>query len=156
MPQSVSSSSIVTEVRLLSSALLRCERNPALFPAHVQRLRSLAFEVRRMRSSLGISQECLAADSLPLERAGRVVYALYDHRGSDVFYLASREPAGIDLYRLYLFAQRNRGNPLLDYLRRTDFSLLGIYPLESIAVTGVPFSVISRSRLIYWRSVLLY
>ncbi|GFE53053.1 hypothetical protein BaOVIS_004570 [Babesia ovis] len=145
---------ILNEVRILSNALIRCERNPCSFPAHVQRLRSIASAVRQERSSRGINQDVLDPELYPLERTGRVIYAIYDIRGPELFCLASRDPAGIDAHRLFLAARRQRGNPLLDYLAKTDFSLLGIYPLESIDAPGVPFRVISKARLSFWRSII--
>ncbi|ORM40139.1 uncharacterized protein BXIN_1150 [Babesia sp. Xinjiang] len=130
---------VAIEVRNLSNALLQGERNPDLFPAHIRRLRAIASAVRQERAHLGVNQDALNPEEFPLERATRVVYAIYDIRTPELFYLASRDPAGIDTHRLFLASRRQRGNALLDYLSKTDFSLLGVYPLESIDARGVPF-----------------
>ncbi|KAK1444797.1 hypothetical protein BgAZ_107030 [Babesia gibsoni] len=153
MCQHAAVEAVAKEIRALSRSLINAFENPELFPSHVQRLHLIATKVRQDRASRGISQAVLDPNSLPLEKAQRVVYAVYDHRSPELFYLASRDPPGIDLHRMFLLSLRSRNNRFLDYLSRIDFSLLGIYPLESIAIKGVPFSVISKSRLSFWRSL---
>lgn len=133
------------EIRALSLALLRGVENPELFPPHVQRLHALgmlicpyasegltrlvtiscadpncltATKVQEERARRGIPQNAIDARSFPLENAQRVVYAVYDRRSPQLFYLASREPPGIDLRGLFLMSLRNRNNKLLDYLAR--------------------------------------
>uniref|UniRef100_A0A3B0MNU4 Uncharacterized protein n=1 Tax=Theileria annulata TaxID=5874 RepID=A0A3B0MNU4_THEAN len=152
--------STATTSNELESLVSNCHKlleNPNLLPNHVKKLHNLALQVRPGREFLGISQSDLCVNNQPLVNAKRIIYAIYDKVDPEFYFVASREPAAVDFYRLYLNSINHsnsihRNNPLSKWISKHDFDSLGLYILESINTTKLSFRNLSKARLLFWRS----
>ncbi|UVC54614.1 hypothetical protein MACJ_003577 [Theileria orientalis] len=152
-----SKSVLSKELDTLVSNYEKSLANPSLFPTHIQKLHNIASQVRSEREYLGINQSELDINKLSLQRAERVVYAIYDNLSPELYFVASREPAVHDFYKLYLHALKDsttgtRNTSFNKWLYKHSFDTLGIYLLESINTPKISFKKIARARLLFWRS----
>lgn len=146
----------LSEIEVLVDNYEKALLNPVLFPVHIRKLHSIATEIRREREILGIDQSALGVNKLSIKNAERVIYAIYDKFTPELYFVASRDPAAVDFYNLYLLSLDARNDDILKWISRHDLNTLGIYILESISTTKLHFSDIAKSRLLFWKSYPFY
>ncbi|KAF5153603.1 hypothetical protein TpMuguga_02g02665 [Theileria parva strain Muguga] len=152
-----STATLTNELESLVSSCHKLIENPNLLPKHVQKLHNLALQVRSGREFLGISQSDLCVNNQPLLKAERIIYTIYDKINPEFYFVASREPAAIDFYKLYLSTinksnSKGHRDSLSKWISKYDFDSLGLYILESINTNKISFRNISKARLLFWRS----
>ncbi|AFZ79103.1 hypothetical protein BEWA_019480 [Theileria equi strain WA] len=152
----ISRNSNLKEIETLVDNYEKALINPELFPAHIQKLHYIATEIRREREAIGISQSDLGVNKLSVKTAERIIYAIYDKFTPELYFVASREPAAIDFYNLYLSSLSDRNNVILKWISEHDINTLGIYILESISTTKIHFSELAKARLLFWKSYPFY